>query len=79
MADQTGKAESTCVMEVAGAAAAAMVAAESAVPEQEEVHEEQAVRLEKPVRCVVCGRKSQWVVWWPSPEWRRPVPGYRRC
>gem|GEM_PF-4460855 len=66
-------------MEVAGAAAAAMVAAESAVPEQEEVHEEQAVRLEKPVRCVVCGRKSQWVVWWPSPEWRRPVPGYRRC
>ena len=32
-------------------------------------------RLSRPVRCVVCGRASRWVCWWPPGYF----PGPRRC
>ena len=79
VADRTSDAKSSCGSAVAGAEAPAEVAGVTEAPTREERDERKPVRLENPVRCIVCGRESHWVVWSPVPRWHRPVRGYPRC
>jgi len=58
---------------VAAAAAVVVAAAEPAALEAGDDRSRRIRELAEEVACVVCGRRSRWVVWWPVPryEWRR--------
>ena len=76
VADQSGGCETSCGKSVPAAPVAAMMAdAGSAGREQEDAQEGKLVKLAAPVRCIVCGRESVWVVPWHS---RRYVRQQRR-
>ena len=36
--------------------------------------EEKKIRLRTPMRCMVCGQRSQWVRWWEVPLYERGPP-----